>query len=99
MNAKRERIGETHRNKQGLTMRILDYKNNKNVTIEFVETGERRKTSYIHFRRGDVSANLREYPLPLDGIGCTLSQFKWIIISGAALLLGSVGAIFYAIFS
>lgn len=94
---KKERIGEVRRNKQGLTTKIIGYHNNKNVTIEFVETGEVRKTSYIKFCRGEVMANLKEYPLPLDGIGCSLTQFKWIIISLSALFLGGVGAIVYAL--
>lgn len=95
--AKKERIGEVRRNKQGLTVKILDYQNNKNVTVEFAETGEIRKTTYIKFCRGEVMANLTEHPIPLDGIGCTFKQFKWIIISFAALFLGGVGAIVYAL--
>lgn len=95
--AKKERIGEVRRNKQGLTAKILDYQNNKNVTVEFTETGEVRKTTYIKFCRGEVMADLKKYPIPIDGIGCTLRQFKWIITTLAVLALGGVGAIVYAL--
>lgn len=61
------RIGEIKRNNQGLEMQIIGYANNKNVKIRFLATGEEKTTTYIQFRRGQVTADLKKYKI--DGIG------------------------------
>lgn len=87
------RIGEKQKNKQGLTMKIVKYINNKNIEIRFVETGEKRKTTYLKFRRGTVTANLLDYPV---GNECTFRQAKWVTLGFLILAGATIGAIIYA---
>lgn len=49
-----DRTGEVGINRQGLEMKIVEYKNNKEVRVVFVATGETRMTSYLKFKQGKV---------------------------------------------
>lgn len=60
---KKERLGETQMNEQGLTMKIVKYHNNKDIEVRFLETGEVRNTTYYKFSKGKVVANLHAYPV------------------------------------
>lgn len=91
-NKRDSRIGETRRNKQGLTMQIVKYVNNKNIEIEFMETGERRKTTYYNFSKGVPSADLLEYPSRTE---CSLKHAVWITIGILTLILVLIGGIIY----
>lgn len=93
-NKKDVRIGEIRKNKQGLTMQIVKYVNNKEVTIEFLETGERRNTTYLKFARGIPVADLLKYPSRTE---CSFNQAKWITIGGLVLFLGAISAVIYAL--
>lgn len=90
MATKKNRKGEIKKNKQGLTMQIIEYVNNKNITIKFLESGEKRKTSYLRFRRGTVSANFHDYPPHTD---CTFGQAKFFIITTGVLILAALCAL------
>lgn len=59
---KSNRVGERVVNRQGLTMEIVRYRNNKSVDIVFLETGEKRTVRYLNFRSRNVRANLAEHP-------------------------------------
>ena len=61
--AKIERLGETRVNGQGLTMKIVKYRNNKDMSVRFLETGEVRNTTYYKFTKGNVIANLKTFPV------------------------------------
>lgn len=49
-----DRTGEVINNLNGLEMRIIEYKNNKEVRVLFTASGETRKTTYLKFRQGKV---------------------------------------------
>lgn len=49
-----DRTGEVTNNRNGLEMKIIEYKNNKEVRVLFTASGETRKTTYLKFRRGQV---------------------------------------------
>lgn len=91
-NKKDTRIGETRKNKQGLTMQIIKYINNKNITIEFVETGEQRKTTYYNFTKGKPSANLLKYPSRTE---CSFKHAVAITIGISSLILAAIGGLIY----
>lgn len=93
-NKKNERVGETRRNKQGLTMRIVAYLNSKNMIIEFLETGERKKAQYVDFCKGAPVADLLKYPHHGE---CSFTQAKWITVGMIALAAGAFAAMIYAI--
>ena len=61
-NKKDYRKGQRSKNKQGLTMEIVRYNNNKAVEIVFLETGEHKVVRYVNFCSGNVKANLIDYP-------------------------------------
>ena len=46
-------MGKVYTNNQGLKMKIVDYEDSKNVTVEF-EDGARRKAYAVHIKNGDV---------------------------------------------
>ena len=47
--------GEIRYNTQGTPMRIIEYKNNNDVTIEFLDPYRvRKKTTYNNFRIGQI---------------------------------------------
>lgn len=50
-----DRTGEVTTNRDGLEMKIIEYKNNKEVKVLFTASGAVRITSYLKFRRGQVS--------------------------------------------
>lgn len=92
-NKRNTRIGEIRTNKQGLTMKIVKYLNNKNVTIEFVETGERKVVRYTQFAAGVPRADLLAYPPNGD---CSIKQASFFSLAILTLaLVGVLGAIIY----
>lgn len=93
-NKRDSRLGEMRKNKEGLTMRIIGYSNNKNVTIEFVETGEVKTIRYSQFVKGSTHADLLKHPSRTE---CSFRQAIWITISMVLLLLGIITFIIYAI--
>ena len=86
------RIGETRTNHQGLTMQIIQYKNNKDIVIEFVETGEKRNTTYYNFKKGKPTANLLEHPSRTE---CSLKHAVIITIGILTLILTTIGGLIY----
>lgn len=53
---KNERIGEISKNKYGTKMKIIEYTNNKNIIVEFMDEYKcQKKTSYRAFKNGEVS--------------------------------------------
>ena len=54
MDYKSKRIGETAYSKCGYKMKIVDYKDKNNITVEFCETGNRKVISYAHFKARNV---------------------------------------------
>lgn len=92
MSRKTNRIGECNENSLGLTMQIVRYRNNKDVTIKIIETGEMRKTTYYNFKKGKVGANLMKYP---PGIGCTLKQASFILAGCVFTFLSAIVALIY----
>lgn len=53
---KTHRIGEITTNKNGHTIKIIEYNNNKDMKVLVVETGEIKKASYYNFIRGKVNS-------------------------------------------
>lgn len=49
-----DRTGEVKTNLEGLEMKIVEYKNNKEVRVVFTASGETRVTTYLKFRQGKV---------------------------------------------
>lgn len=78
--AKKERLGETRVNGQGLTMKIVKYNNNKDIAVRFLETGELRNTTYLKFTKGTVAANLRAFPVLNDKKAKSLWRTLFILI-------------------
>lgn len=54
VNLKEQRLNETRTNRNGLEMRIIEYKNNKEIKVLFPASGVIRNTSYWKFKRGQV---------------------------------------------
>ena len=52
---KGERLGEVQNNTAGETMKIVQYYNNKNVTVRFEDGTERKGVVYARFKKGHVS--------------------------------------------
>ncbi len=73
MSRKIDRTGETVQNKQKLTMRIIKYRNNKSIDVEFLETGQIVTTTYFKFIHKQIVADLRKYPIRMEG-GLTFTQ-------------------------
>lgn len=53
-NKRTDRIGEKGENYGFLPMEIVEYRNNKDITVLFPATGERVRTRYEHFKKGRV---------------------------------------------
>jgi hypothetical protein len=54
-NLARERIGQIRKNNFGSLMEIVQYKDNKNILVRFLEGGSTIPTQYINFIKGEVS--------------------------------------------
>lgn len=52
----KNRIGEISRNSYGSYMTIVEYTDNRNVLVEFNESGWRCTCSYVHFLNGEVKS-------------------------------------------
>lgn len=53
---KAERLGETGTMKCGEIAFIVEYTNNKNITVKFEKTGELVKTTYQKFKNGEIKS-------------------------------------------
>ena len=91
-NKRNTRIGEIRKNKQGLTMQIVKYINNKNVTIRFLETGEEKVVRYIHFAQGKPISDLWNHP---PGGDAPFRHAVGITIGILTLILALIGTIIY----
>lgn len=92
-NKRISRIGETRKNKQGLTMQIVKYVNRDNIKIEFVETGERQWVRYSQFAHGTPVADLLKQPSRTE---CSFDTAMIIFISFLILALAFIcGCIFW----
>ena len=50
-----KRIGEIQKNKQGTLMKIVEYKNSKDIIVEFQDEYKYKvRTNYSNFNRGHV---------------------------------------------
>ena len=49
-----DRTGEVSHNVDGLEMKIIEYKNNKEVKVLFTASGQIRNTNYLKFKEGKV---------------------------------------------
>ena len=66
-----DRTGEVKENLNGLEMKIIEYKNNKEVRVLFTASGETRLTTYLKFKQGKVyptwknkTYNKNKYTIP-----------------------------------
>ena len=48
------RLGEIRENKYGEIMKIIEYNKATDITIEFLNTGFKRKTTYDKFKKGGI---------------------------------------------
>lgn len=89
---KSDRVGERVVNRQGLTMEIVKYRNNKNVEIVFLETGERRTVRYLNFRSRNVRANLVEHPylIVTKAKKCARTTKKVLYVLAALIAAGAL---------
>lgn len=99
-----DRTGEIGFNVDGLRMRIIEYIDNKNITVLFGD-GNVRKTSYLRFKRGEVYPTFRnkkaikETPIAeveeekYAGSAMVVALSFGIVITG----IGIVGGIVYCI--
>lgn len=62
----KNRVGEQKKNKYGSLMTIVEYENNKNITVEF-ENGYKVKAQYGQFKNGSIR---NPYDKTVYGIGC-----------------------------
>ena len=65
---KNERLGEIKINNQGEVMFIVEYVNTHDITVQFKATGERVKTAYRDFVRGNVKSH---FTATVYGVGTT----------------------------
>lgn len=60
MKSKRlDRLGEKGKNYGFFPMEIVEYRNNKDITVLFPTTGERVRTRYEHFKKGRVPCDVK----------------------------------------
>lgn len=57
-NKRKDRLGEKGKNYGFFPMEIVEYRNNKDITVLFPSTGERVRTRYEHFKKGRVPCNV-----------------------------------------
>lgn len=60
------RVGEVNYNKYGEEMKIIEYNNFNDITVEFVDTNFKRKARYNKFKKGMV---LSPYSKTIYGVG------------------------------
>lgn len=100
-----DRTGEIGFNVDGLRMRIIEYIDNKNITVLFGD-GNVRKTSYLRFKRGEVYPTFRNKKANIEtpiaeiekeekyaGGAMVVALSFGIVITG----IGIVGGIVYCI--
>ena len=64
---KNERLGEENYNNFGTLMKIVEYKNNSNIIVEFQDEHKVKiKSQYIHFKKGEIK---NPYDRTVYGIG------------------------------
>ena len=61
-----DRTGEVKENLNGLEMKIIEYKNNKEVRVLFTASGETRNTTYLKFKQGKVYPTLKNLTYKKD---------------------------------
>lgn len=89
---KTDRVGEIKKSKQGLTLIIRKYINNKKIMVEVVETGEQKWIRYDMFRKGTFKADLLTYPSRTE---CSFKTAVFIVSSIALIALGAIGSLIY----
>ena len=52
-----DRLGESRINNQGEVMFIVEYADSQNITVQFKNTGELVKTTYLVFKKGLVKSH------------------------------------------
>ena len=61
------RVGEIRYHTQGTPMRIVEFKNSEDVTIEFLDLHRvRKKTIYVNFKSGQIK---NPYDRNVRGVG------------------------------
>ena len=55
--SKETKLGEARMMKCGEIAFIVDYANNQNITVQFKKTGELVKTTYQHFKNGEIKSH------------------------------------------
>jgi hypothetical protein len=90
-----DRTGEVSHNVDGLEMKIIEYKNNKEVKVLFTASGQVRNTSYVRFKHGKVFPRFRRGAEEAITTDCEECRFNAVITAlGVALLLMIGGAIY-----
>lgn len=86
------RLGRIKTTRQGLTAKVIEYRNRRNVRVEILETHEKIWTDWHEFIKGKVVAELANFPYHTD---CSLNQAKIYIISITLLIALGCGALAY----
>lgn len=87
-------IGELSRNKQGFTLQIKKWICREKIQVAILETGELKWVSYMQFRKGNVEADIFNYPPNGDA---PLKHAIVIFAGIAILILAALGGIIYNI--
>lgn len=94
MNYRINRLGRIKTTKQGLTAKVIEYRNRNNIKVEILETHERIWTDWHDFVKGKVVADLVAFPFHND---CTFNQARFYILAITTLMLLVCGALAYLI--
>lgn len=73
-NDKNNRIGEISQNKSGKMMRIVKYNSCMDIIVEFEETKEKIKCSYLCFKKGEVKSHFSPTVYDVGIIGLEKSK-------------------------
>lgn len=84
---KNKHIGNVYVTDAGFTLRVTEWKNRYDVTVEVVETGERIHTDFFALRDGAVRPNLYKYPPKGE---CTITQAIALTIGFMVLAAGAL---------
>lgn len=95
-----DRTGEVKTNLKGLEMKIVEYKNNKEVRVVFTASGETRVTTYLKFKQGKVFPTWRNMKakvatadvdeLQSGKCGTAMAIVLTVGLIGAMIVLGCV---------
>lgn len=89
MNKRTDRLGKRTVNHQGLIMEITKYRNNKDIEVTFVETGEKVQSRYDQFKDGKVTATV----FPVKKSTLVMTAVACIGVAGIAVALLVCGII------